>query len=906
MNPGTSSGDSAAAGELYQLFLEIRELSPEARERSLSELFVRHPTLARELAELLRADETSSGFLESPALAGELAWRDVVAGDSGQFMPERIGRYKLLGILGQGGMGVVYRAEQDTPRRTVALKVLRSSLATPRRLRRFEHEAELLARLQHPGIAQVYEAGTAESDGRTRAFIAMELVRGEDLRAHVKRHAPGNGPRLALLIRMAEAVAHAHTKGVVHRDLKPENVLVDESGAPRIVDFGVARLIGSDSDLATLHTEEGRLVGTPWYMSPEQLSGDPDAADTRSDVYALGVIGFELWSGRLPYRLEEKPLVEVARVITDEQPARLRELAPSVPADLETVLAKCLEKEPARRYGSASDLAADLVRVQRSEPIAARPPSGVYLLRRFVRRNRGLATGIALAALALVLGATGFAFQAARAARERDGALEARELAQRRFGEAQRARDRALEAEELARQLSEERARERDRAVSAERLAEQRLEETARERDKFEASSSFLQRLLGSVDPAAEGKDVRVSEVLARGSQDLTGTFPGDPRAEADLRRTLGASYRALGLPEEALAELRTALELLEGAGAEPPGLDEARSDVALLLNDLGQREEAETLFRGTLEHQRATLGPRTLEALTTANNLAVLLRRQGELAEAEQLLREVVSGTGELARMEPLAREAPAGETLARLSAAARRHLASLLQDRGDLAGARELLGEALDDARAAFGERDLEFLSVLNDLATLEASLGQLESAIGHLEESLAGQSELLPPEHPNILTLQNNLGTLIMRAGRVEEGEALLWTALEGRRAVLGPENPATLTTANNLAGAWIELGRLEEAEALLREVIAAQERTLPPGHWMPDASSAKLARCLFRQGRLAEARELLETSYAGLQAALGPASEKTRSARELLIQVAELQGDAERAGELRSSE
>jgi tetratricopeptide (TPR) repeat protein len=837
-------------GELYRRFLGLRELAPAERGRELAALERDEPDLARELSELLRADDESADFLASPALGSAPGWNDVLAGDSAQLAPERIGRYRIQGILGQGGMGVVYRAEQESPRRTVALKVLRSSLATPRRLKRFEHEAELLARLQHPSIAQVYEAGTVESEGRPRAYIAMELVRGVDLRTHARSRRPGPGELLQLLVRMAEAVAHAHQKGVVHRDLKPENVLIDEGGRPRIVDFGVARLIDADSDLATLHTEEGRLVGTPWYMSPEQLSGRPDAADTRSDVYALGVIAHELCAGALPYPLEKKSLAEVARVIQETEPAPLA--AGTLPADLSTVIRKCLEKDPERRYGSAAELAADLRRVQRSEPIAARPPSGVYLLKRFVRRNRGLALGAALALFALVLGSAGVLVQARRVKEQRD---------------------RALEAEGLAR----------------ERLAQAELE-----RDKFEASFEFLKTLLTAVDPARSGNDARVADVLARGSESLPRAFPEHPEHEADLRRSLGAAYRGLGLFEEALRELRLALALLEGGDPGNAALYQARSDVALLLNDLGRYDEAEPLFRSVLEHQRATLGPWSFDTLVTLNNLGVLLGRLGRLSEAETMLRELLEHAAGLER----------DESTLRLLGPARRHLAGWLEERGDLLQARALLEESLRELGQLLPESDAEVLATHNALGSLSASEGDLPAALEHMQRALTGYSALREPGHPSLLTLQGNLGTLLVRAGPAAEGEELLRAALEGRRAALGPEHAATLTTASNLGSAWIALGRLSEAEELLSETRAALERTLPAGHWMPSAVALKLGECLLRQERLEEARQVLEASHAGLSAALGPAAEKTRSARELLIEVAGRQGDEARVDELRA--
>lgn len=846
---------SARSWQLYERFAELRPLARSARLERIERVRERDPALARELEELLRADdrntgETNAGFLEAPALEGQLDLAEVMASVGAQrSIPERIGRYRILGVLGEGGMGIVCLAEQESPRRTVALKVLKSELATPSRLKRFEHEAELLGRLHHPGIAQVFEAGAADAGGSLRPFIAMELVEGTDLRAFTKSRGRDLSvrERLLLLVRICEAVAHAHQKGVVHRDLKPENVLVDALGRPKVLDFGVARLVGKDSSLATLHTKEGAILGTPCSMSPEQLAGDPDAADTRSDVYALGLIGYELFAGRPPHDLEGKPLAEVARIIRDEEPAPVRRWNRELPADLETVIGKSLEKDPARRYASASELAADLMRVVEDQPISAKPPSGSYLLRKFVRRHQGLAAGIGAAALALFLGAVVFAVQAVRIARA--------------------------------------------------------LDDTDRERTKFEASFKFLGKMLRSVDPARDGHDVRVADLLARGSRELAGAFPDDPAVEADLRRSLGTAWRALGEPEEALAELRAGLELLENVGADASEeIDVARNDVALVLKELGRLDEAEPLFRSTLEHQRAALGPHALDTLVTLSNLAQLLAQRGDLVEAERYYRETLGseeGLGDGANPEMR-------ETSQRLFLSARRGLAGLLENKGELEEARTLLETALADARASFGDRDPDALAVLNNLGSLEASMGELERAIAHLEESFAGFAEKLPPGHPNLLALENNLGTLLGRAGRVEESEQRLRKAFEGRRELFGPDHLSTLTSGNNLAGVLVTVERYEEAESLLREVLAGLERQLAPEHWMPNATNLRLAECLMRVGRLDEAEERLERSYANLGAALGPNAEKTKSARALLIELHEMRGNLERANALRGTD
>jgi eukaryotic-like serine/threonine-protein kinase len=395
---------------IRDLFAHAAELPARDRGAFLDDACRDESELRARVEELLVHDHglatemDGENFLKSPLV------RELEATPSGASMPPRreepalpaqVGRYRILRRCGEGGMGTVYEAEQDNPRRTVALKVIRPGLVSPELLHRFRHEVQILGRLQHPGISQVYEAGMG-ADGQP--FFAMEFIRGMPLDEYARSRGLGAAARLEMLAKVCDAVQHAHDKRVIHRDLKPGNILVDQSGQPKVLDFGVARVTTADLLSTASRTRTGQLIGTLSYMSPEQIAADPSLIDECSDVYTLGVILFELLANRLPYRFEHLPVHEIARVIQHQEPSRLGSIDSIYRGDVEIIVAKTLEKEKARRYATAGDLASDIRRYLHGEAILARPASGLYQLRKFARRNKAIVAGALGIFLALVAG----------------------------------------------------------------------------------------------------------------------------------------------------------------------------------------------------------------------------------------------------------------------------------------------------------------------------------------------------------------------------------------------------------------------------------------------------------------------------------------------------------------------
>jgi tetratricopeptide (TPR) repeat protein len=675
-------------------------------------------------------------------------------------------------------MGAVYLAEQENPRRTVALKVIRPGSVSRELLRRFEHEAQVLGRLQHPGIAQIHEAGTADLGGGPQPFFAMELIRGAPLLQFAKEQRLGTRQRLELMARICDAVEHAHQNAVIHRDLKPGNILVDPTvpgGQPKILDFGVARATDVDLQTATLRTDVGQLVGTVPYMSPEQATGDPDLLDTRSDVYALGVICYELLAGRLPYDLRRKVIAEAVLVIRHEDPARLSSINPVFRGDVETIVGKALEKDRSHRYQSAAALASDLRCYLADLPISARPPSVRYQLQKLARRHKTLVAGVLATFVVVLAGGAVSGWQAIRATR-------------------------------------------------AERDARENLRQTRIQAAKFLAVSEFLQEMLASANPSrARGRELTVREILDDAAARIEGgSVRGEPEVEASVRATLGTTYHGLGLYDVAERHLRAALALRLAQ----PG--EGTEDVPGLRLSLADLLHAKADYRGAaeqVEHALAEYRSHPEESLELAHCLdiqAKLAYVAQDLAKAQALHERVLSIRRKLL-----------GENHGSV-ASSLHNLAFLARARRTDQEAERLSRAALDVLRRVHGPDHPDIVAALNNLAEAQEGQGNSIAAEATLREALEVAKRVTSDEHPAVANVLWRLGSVLEGKGDYDAAEPLQRRALALRRKALGGEHPDVALSMVALARTLNGKGDNAGAEALMVETLELRRKLLGPDH------------------------------------------------------------------------
>jgi eukaryotic-like serine/threonine-protein kinase len=764
-----------------------------------------------------------SGFASDDPVDPTAAVTDAPAASASESpaLPSAVGRYRILRLLGEGGMGAVYEAEQDLPQRTVALKVIRAGYASGEMLRRFETETQALGRLQHPGIAQIFDAGTAETAFGRQPYIAMELVHGQTLLEYCESHRLSIRQRLELVAKICDAVQHAHQRGLIHRDLKPANILVGEDGQPKILDFGVARLTDSDAQ-ATRQTNIGELIGTLAYMSPEQVSGDPGDIDTRSDVYALGVILYQILAGKAPYAIGRQ-IHEAVQAIREAEPTALSSVNRLFRGDIETIVGKALEKDKNRRYASATGLGADIRRYLNHEPISARPPSTTYQIGKFARRNKALVSGVAAVFIVLVAGVIASTREAVLARRAEKKAQQQTAIAQ--------------------------------------------------------AVNDFLQNdLLGQASAYNQAKpdpNITVRTVLDRAAQNVQGKFKAQPAVEGAIRDTIGRTYTDLGLYPQARQQLVEALRL-ETTVQGP----RSATTVQTMLNledaeeAAGSYSDAEAHAREALQTSLRELGADSATIILAMNRLTSVLDREGRDAEADPLAREAVT----------LSRSKLGEDNRNTLNSM--HYLANVDYSEGKYQEDEDLNQQILSRQQRLLGPEHPDTLSTMNDLAAVYGAEQKYQQAAAMDQQLLASRRRVLGPEHPDTLDMMVNYGYDLRGEKKFEEARTLDEQTLAIQKRVLGPGHPLTLRSMHNLAADIRMVGKLAEAEALDRQTLGIQQRVLGPENPDTLWSIDSLAWDLRAQGHYEQAAVLDRQALDLRRKVLGPGNPLTRQSMKEL--------------------
>ena len=728
--------------------------------------------------------------------------------------------------LGEGGMGVVFLAQQHHPSRPVALKVIRGGpVADPLRLRLFRREADTLARLQHPGIAAIYEVGATASG---QHYLAMELVQGPTLAAWLREATTPFGRddlrrRLGMAAAICHAVHYAHQRGVIHRDLKPANLVVQpsETDAPpdvKILDFGLARVIDTDEFQQTMLSQPGTMAGTLPYMSPEQARGDTAAVDVRSDVYALGVILQEMLTGALPYETSRTSIVDAVRSICEAPPRNLRDgwLGPGRPdTDLQTIVSKALAKDADERYASAAALAEDLERYLTSQPILARPPSTMYQLRKLVARRKAPFAAAAVILALLIVGAVGMSGLYVRAEHNLK------------------------------------------RAVAAEQAARKEAETANRTAD-------FLVDIFGSSDPTrTSGETVTARQILDTGAERVATELADEPLMQARMMHVIGAVYRQLALNDQA-RELVEGSLVLRRATLDPDDPDLARSLglLAQIYQDLGDDQRTRATYMEALAFWDRVERNDTDDLPTVLAHYGWYLGEAKEFAAAERNIRRALD----------LVRSAP-GDPGARLIPLLS-NLASVKMNDAQVDTALIILDEALAAARRIYGDVNFQTADVLSNQAIALDYAGRPAEAEVPAREALTIRETIYGPDHPLVAKALSNLAICVVRQGRLADARPLFERALDVQIRNDGPDHPAVAQAENNLGRLTMELGDLDAAKPLLDRALATRERVYGKDHPIVALTLYNLGDYHARQGEPEQALAALERMLAIDEAALGP--------------------------------
>lgn len=891
---------------LKELFGQAIEISPQDRAAFLDLQCGRDLELRHRLEVLLAAHDQPAPTLDEPwgripdaiQPSTDMPLAPADQTDVGTVVA---GKYKLLQRIGEGGMGAVWMADQTEPvKRRVAVKLIHADRQISRTiLSRFEAERQAIALMDHPHIAKLLDAGTTEAGA---PYFVMELVKGVPLTEYADAHRLSVPERLNLFIQICSAVQHAHQKGVIHRDLKPSNILVeshDGKAIPKVIDFGLAKATSSMAlSEKTLFTGFGSVMGTPLYMAPEQATFNAIDVDTRADIYALGVILYELLTGTTPItremikqaaldemlklvREQEAPTPSTRLSSADSKPnvAANRQIEPRklgrlVKGELDWIVLKALAKERDRRYDSANGFARDIERFLNHEPVLAGPPGARYRLQKFVRRNRPQVIAAMLVLLALLAGIGGTTFGLIRADRawsaeasRAEGERRARDEAREKQGEAERQTVRALAGEKLA----------------GERLVQVNAEKVQAEKERLiaKAALDFLQnKLLGQADarnqanallragePLAETKEnPTIRELLDRAAQELRpekidASFPDQPQVQAQILDTVGATYLGIGAYERAISFLQRAVALRRrDLGADDAETLQSMNNLALAYHRAGQLPLALPLYEETFKLLKAKMGPRHGDTLTSMSNLANAYHDAGRLDLAISLSEETLKLQKAMPGLED--------QTLISMN-----NLALLYADAGKLNLALPLSEEVLKRMKTALGPDHPDTLTCMNNLANVYSMMGKLEQAIGLSEEALKLSREKLGADHPDTLICMNSLAQLYAQSRNPDRAIPLLEETLRLRKEKLGVDHPATLRSMGNLANAYLEGGKAEMALPLYEQELKLSKSKLGPDHPQTLGAMNNLANVYRSLGKAQLALPLAEETFKLMKSRLG---------------------------------
>jgi serine/threonine protein kinase len=736
----------------------------------------------------------------------------------------QIGSCTIKRIIGSGGMGIVYEAIQENPRRRVALKMMKRGITSRSATRRFEFESQTLARLKHPGVAQVYEAGTHDDGKGSVPYFVMEyVVNAKPITTFANDKKLTTKERLILFSKVCGAIQHGHLKGIVHRDLKPGNILVDSSGRPKVIDFGVARSTDSDLAVTTLQTDVGQLIGTLQYMSPEQCEADPSDIDIRSDVYALGVILFELLTGNAPYDLKRMAIHEAIQIVREQEPLKLSTLNKHLRGDIETITFKALEKGRERRYQSATAMQEDILHYLNDEPITARPPGALDYIRRFAKKHVAATTAIASIFVVLVAA--------------------------------------VIVTSNYAVKIESQRS------------------QLALELDKTTAVKDFVSTMFSSNDSqhisnTAEMDQQLMMHLLAKGSKSIGANFENQPLVEAEIQKTIGRTYLKLHKYAEAKPHLEKALrlydmhsdlvrlnerssgvsfgslstkvilgrlhfllgdfqkskELLTDAVAlSKSALGEnhivtlnANIHMADLLNREGKYNESEKYINLVLHSQRKTLGNSHVDTIETLGKLGVVYFGQGKYAEAAPCFREVlkvqlkINGENHSSTINTML------------------NLGNTLMSQEKYEEAKPLLVDSLKIHRQILGNNHPNTAKALNSLGTLFKKQGNFSEAEPYYREGIEISKRVSGDSHPKTLWLMGSLGNALADQGKFEEAVSIIAESLTKSRIAYGDDNPTTIFLIGNIGELFLKQEKYNEAEMALLELIEIYSQTLSADH------------------------------------------------------------------------